>query len=93
MHLTALASVEWFYVCMRLQVSAFDTSRIIPFVQPSDLNFSAPPGSASVCIDQTFQLPKKKEKKKAERSGIKAEMICCLSRCRRMGEKKGAHTQ
>ena len=59
-HLTALASVEWFYVCMRLQVSAFDTSRIIPFVQPSDLNFSAPPGSASVCIDQTFQLPKKK---------------------------------
>lgn len=50
----SLASVEWFFVCMRLQVSAFDTSRIVPFVQPSDLNFAVPPGSASVRIDQTF---------------------------------------
>lgn len=50
----SLASVEWFFVCMRLQVSAFDTSRIVPFVQPSDLNFAVPPGSASVRIDQIF---------------------------------------
>ena len=35
-------------------VCVFDTRRIIPFVLLNDLNWSLPPGSASMCISKTF---------------------------------------
>lgn len=38
----------------------FDKGRIVPFAHLSDLNFSTPPGSAAMCIDESFFTPKKK---------------------------------
>lgn len=49
-----IIACAWVCVHMRLQVCVFDTSRIGPFVHLNDLNFGVPPGSASMCIDQTF---------------------------------------
>lgn len=49
--------------CAHMQACMFDTSRIGPFVHPNDLNFSVPPGFASLCIDQKFQTKKKSQGK------------------------------